>query len=383
MSDWEICRIADRESPIFSDEARAVQSVVDIPLERNSSARGTGSPGDEGRPLRLAQFVAGPENGLVEVVVQWILDPAAPAFNPVVLCGPPGTGKTHLATGLAATWKASFPRRPAVYVTAADFARQLADAIETQTTEDFAATYRGAALLVIEDLDLLEGKEAAQQEFLYTLDAVIQRGGRVVVTCRRVPERMAGFPARLRARLMGGLVVPLVAPEEETRLAVVRRLARLRSVEMTDEAARRLAERLAVTVPELAGALLQLEVRASANGGVVGPKLVARYLDERGDRLRPTIREIALAASRRFSVGLGQLRGPSRQRGAVTARGAAMYLARKLTGHSLREIGEYFGGRDHTTVSHACRKVEETLPGDPTLLQAVTELEEKVCPRSC
>ena len=175
--------------------------VVTIPLPGQPLAGDWSSHDDHGSPTTL-EFFAGPENRLIEPAIAGVLGRQPTPYNPLVLHGPSGTGKSHLARGLAATWKLNFPQSCVVYTTAVDFAREMADAFETQAVEDFRSRYRGASLAVFEDLGELAAKPAAQEELIRTLDAVIQQGGQVVVTASSAPGKSLIFclPCRVAFR---------------------------------------------------------------------------------------------------------------------------------------------------------------------------------------
>ena len=350
--------------------------VVTIPLPGQPLADDSSSQDDHRGPTTL-EFFAGPENCLVEPAVAGVLGRQPTPYNPLVLYGPSGTGKSHLARGLAATWKSNFPQSRVAYTTAVDFAREMADAFETQAVEDFRARYRGVSLAVFEDVGELAAKPAAQEELMRTLDAVIQRGGQVVVTASSAPREIAGFSPALQSRLSAGLCVPLALPGPDTRLAILQRWSNLREVEMADSILKLLAEGLAGTVPELLGAMLQLEVPAREEGRPIDAHQIRDFLSQRDSALRPKLRDIAALTARHFALRLSDLRGSSRRRPVVAARDVAIYLCRQLTRESLSRIGEYFGGRDHTTVLHACRKTEELLQADPAIRQAIDQLQRK------
>lgn len=355
--------------------------VHEIPFPRGTariqSARAR--PADTGAEApRLAKFVVGPENALVDVAVEAVLERPAEAYNPIVFHGPSGTGKSHLVSGLARGWKASRRAQSVVHATAADFARDLGEAIETQTVSDFHTRYTTASLLVLEDLQALGEKRAAQRELLQILDASGDTAQWVVLTSRVAPRLLAGFTSRLKARLIAGLTVPLVPPALETRLVILERLAARRKTALPEDVLRTLAERLPVTVPGLAGALTQLEGTSRLDGQPIDVARVEEYIAALETSRQPPLRDIARLAARHFSLKLADLRGPSRCRSVVAARGVAMYLARRLTQQSLEQIGRYFGGRDHKTVSHSCRRTVERLKTEPGIRQAVTQLESQL-----
>jgi chromosomal replication initiator protein len=347
-----------------------------LPLAGDASSKHGDSKHGRRRPTSL-EFFVGPENCLIEPAVSGVLGRQPSPYNPLVLYGPSGTGKSHLARGLAATWKSNFPHNRVAYATAIDFAREMADAFETQAVEDFRARYRGVTLAVFEDAGELATKPAAQEELSRTLDEVMQRGGQVVLTASAAPQEIAGFLPALRSRLSAGLCVPLALPGPDARLAILQRWSDLREMEMADSILKLLAEGLAGTVPELLGAMLQLELPAREEGRPIDAHHIREFLSQRDSALRPKMQDIASRTARQFSLRLRDLCGPSRRRPVVAARDVAIYLCRQLTRESLGRIGEYFGGRDHTTVMHACRKAEELLQSDPAVAEAVGQLQRK------
>jgi len=348
--------------------------IVSIPL-LGQPFSGRVSPADSaGKASLFREFLAGPENRLVAVAVQSILETGEDFFSPLVLYGPPGTGKTHLALGLATAWTARVGRRPAIYTTGIDFARELADAVETHSTGDFRDRFRRTSLFVLDDLDHLVDKKAAQEELISTLDALEQSAGRVVVTASQPPGQLPKLFPSLVGRLSAGLLVPLSRPGVEAKLAIVRRLISLRSLDVDEAAVHVLAEARESTVPELFGTILQLEMSSKVDGARVDAARVRQCLTERNDFDPPSLSEIAGATARHFALRVSDLRSPSRRRTVVTARGVAMHLARSLTGKSLNEIGRYFGGRDHSTVSYGCSNTEKLLETEPAIREAVAQL---------
>ncbi len=327
--------------------------VVDIPLP----GRRLDSGREEGRSAPACHFLAGPENRLVEVAIRSVLDESpepqldrdssdetdrqldAPLtahrltiYSPLVLYGPSGVGKSHIAHGLAAVWKARGRRQRVVTTTAVDFARELADAIESQAVDEFRTKYRTANLLVFEDLGMLatrkSGKLNAQEEFVRTLDALSAEEHWVVVTASAAPNELPGLLASLRSRLTAGLAIPLAPPGPEARSAVLRKLAALKEMRLPQRVADALAEGLSGTVPELAGALAQLAGRSESSGAPIDVSAVRTYLAQRNRRQQPSVHDIALATARHFSLRLSDLKSPVRRRALVNARGVAVYLAR-------------------------------------------------------
>jgi chromosomal replication initiator protein len=353
----------------------------------------------------LGGFWVGPENHLVAAGVEAILERGGPGSGPVVFCGPCGSGKSHLALGSVNAYKARYRQRSAVYVTAIDFARELADAIDTQAVDEFRRRYRQPSLLAMDDVDRLAGKDASQRELAATLDAILDAGGQALLTSSAAPGQWTGFLPQLQSRLVGGLTIPLALPGPEARAAILRRLAEMRGLDLGEREAEALAQGLKSSVPRMAGALATLEAahrakqasdntdreqtRPAHRDAATAPHdekpaitraLIRAYLAEQTSAVKPSLRDIAAAVARHFSLRLADLRSPSRRRSVVVARDVAMYLARALSGTSLSQIGAYFSGRDHTTVSHGCWKTQLLVGSDEGIRDAVARLRAQLEP---
>jgi chromosomal replication initiator protein len=233
---------------------------------------------------------------------------------------------------------------------------------------------RLAEMLVIDDLAPLAGKNPAQLELQQALDVLEDRDAQVIVTTRALPTEISSLLPSLVSRLVGGLLVPLALPSEATRRAIVGELALLRGIALEESAADALAAGMAVSVPELQGCLLYLQTSARLEGASIDADRVRQYLADGLAPRVPTLRAIAAQSAKHFSLRVADLRSASRRRAVVLARDVAMFLARQLTDKTLEQIGGYFGGRDHTTVLHGCRKTEEHLAADAELRAAVGQL---------
>ncbi len=230
------------------------------------------------------------------------------------------------------------------------------------------------ALFVLEDVAQLGGKRPAQHELVCVLDELADREALVVVTARSLPMHSAVLLPALRSRLSAGLAVPLSLPGPQTRRAILEKLAAAQGLALSNRAIHGLANSLPTSVPALASALLELDLRGRIEGQAIDARRVRQFVTDRTSAGAPSLREIAVVAAKYFGLSLTELKSPNRRQPLVRGRGVAMYLARQLTGKSFEEIGGYFGGRDHTTVLHGCRRTESLLARDRATRQAVAEL---------
>ena len=357
------------------DGTFVISGVASIPVpgpNLGSSLRGAG---ESDRGMALHRYVAGNENRLAVVALGALLEGSGRGYNPLVLHGPHGLGKSHLARGLVDLWNADDRRGEALVTTAADFAREFATAIASDSVDAFRKRHRTASLWVLEDLGDLTTKQAAQQELLLTLDTLSDAGAVVVVTSRSAIGEMPRLHRSLVSRLSAGLVVALSEPGKSARLEIFRDLAAARDIPLAPAVAQLLAEEITGTVFDLAAALLELYMAGKPTGGTTNIEWARRYLADRAARSVPTLREIVAFVAKYFSVKQTVLRSGSRTQSVVLARGVAMYLARRLTTQSLKQIGRSFSNRDHTTVLHHCRKIDGLLGSDPMIRRAVVDLE--------
>jgi chromosomal replication initiator protein len=321
----------------------------------------------------FADWVTLPENRAARLAVGQVAEAvsagrAGRLLNPLFLHGPPGTGKSHLAAALVEQVTRQAPGTAVAVLGAGDFEGP------ERTPDDSGelASARKVDLLVVEDVQHLPSRVV--EAFVSLVDRGLARGQQQVFTATAGPALLAHLPARLASRLAGGLVVGLATLAPQSRLAFLQERARQRGLDVEGEALAWLAEHLPGSARPLDGALARLETLARLGGRPPSVDEVAGAFSAEAEAGRPTVERIAQRVSRYFRVEPRQLQSRARSRGTLLPRQVGMYLARQLTGLSLGQIGAYFGGRDHSTVLHACRKVEQALAVDVPLGQAVRQL---------
>lgn len=360
-----------------------ISGIFSIPLSVAPPAEGgSGSlprgPSSAERGDSLA-LIAGPENSLVRVLLDAVQAETLP-YNPIVLVGGSGLGKSSLLQALAQRRQIAWPGMACVLTTAADFARGYNHAYETKSLGDFRSRHQRAGILAIDDVHRLANKPAAQQELIATLDAMLRRGSLVIVTLRRQPTEVRGLAPSLVSRLSSGLIVPLALPEAAARRAMVEQLSQQLEIPLPDDVVERLAgaspgKRPVFATPvQLRHAVLQLAHLAKSNEASIDVQLVDQVVREHQPETKTTLRQVTSAVAKHFQLTGQDLKGQSRQQTVVRARSLAMFLCRELTGASYAEVGQFFGGRDHTTVLHACRKIAGLLTEDNTLRELSEDL---------
>jgi chromosomal replication initiator protein len=328
--------------------------------------------------------VIGDSNRLAHAAALAVAEMPGLAYNPLFICGPPGLGKTHLLHSIANYVTAYGAGATVRYTTAEAFTNHFVGAVRGTGVEAFKAAYRGVDVLLVDDVQFLQEKAQTEQEFFHTFNALHQAGAQVVLTSDRLPRDLGALELRLRERFEAGLVTDVRAPDPATRLTILRKRVQQDDVGMIDPAALELiADRVVDNVRTLEGALVRVVAFGSLTGRPVTSELAAEVLaglyPELAKRTTPTtVAEIQELTAEAFGISVDALVSSSRAGAVAWPRQVAMYLTRELTAQSLPAIGSAFGGRNHTTVLHACRRTAERIAGDAEAFDVVRRLTESL-----
>ena len=362
--------VAPREKPKASaQEARQAQRPASIvtPISQPLNDKYT-----------FASFVVGPSNRLAHAAALAVAENPGKVYNPFFLYGGPGLGKTHLLQAIGHHAAAKHPGIRIAYVSAETFTSQYVNMVHREKrAEEFRRDYRSINLWLMDDIQFLAGKERTKEEFFHTFNALYQTDGQIVLSCDRSPRDLSPMEERLKSRFEAGLVADIGPPDLETRIAILSAKARSEKAEIPPSILECVADLIPTNVRALEGALVTLLAYSSLMKAPLTAQLarevLSRYIDERKfAELTPDAVQIAVAHA--FSVSLDEIRGPKRDKPVVLARHVAMYLARKLTDFPLLGIGKAFGGRNHSSVLHACSRISVLLEEDPDLRGRVDDL---------
>ena len=394
MRDWVQSHYADRIRALWLGEDAGIRSV-DIKVEPAARGLAGARPGEAGAAAASAQvaapvavpaakvngelgapvdprftfenFVVGKSNELAHAAARRVAETQAVRFNPLFLYGGVGLGKTHLMHAIAWHIRDRDPERKVIYLSAEKFMYQFIRALRYKDTMAFKEQFRSVDLLMIDDVQFIGGKESTQEEFFHTFNALVDRNRQVVISGDRSPSDLDGMEERMRSRLGWGLVADIHATDYELRLGILQSKAELANVgDVPRQVLEFLAHRITSNVRELEGALNRVLAYASLVGRAITLETTQEVLQDllRANDRRVTIDDIQRRVAEHYNIRLADMHSERRARAVARPRQIAMYLAKQLTSRSLPEIGRKFGGRDHTTVMHAVKRVEELCNSD-------------------
>jgi chromosomal replication initiator protein len=326
-------------------------------------------------------FVIGSSNRFAHAAAVAVAEQPARAYNPLFIYGDSGLGKTHLLHAIGHYNKALFRGARIRYISSEEFTNEFINSIRDDRNDAFQSRYRNVDMLLVDDIQFLSGKVQTQEEFFHTFNTLHNANKQIVVTSDLPPKKLPDFEERMRSRFEWGLITDIQPPDLETRIAILRKKRQQEAFEVPEEDLEYIASRISSNIRELEGALIRVKAYANLNRSPVNLEITKFVLDS----LLPespgpeiTAEAIMKQTAEYFGVSMDDLTGASRSRTLVTARQIAMYLCRELTDLSLPRIGQSFGGRDHTTVMHADRKIRSQMPERRQLYNQVSELTARI-----
>jgi chromosomal replication initiator protein len=392
MRDWVRSQYGGRLLDLWSDEntdirgieivtapgsgpakqtAHAVSACTARPVVTEGAIEGFGAALDP--RFTFDNFVTGKPNELAFAAARRVAESASVTFNPLFLYGGVGLGKTHLMHAIAWQISRQSPERRIIYLSAEKFMYQFIRALRYKDTVAFKEQFRSVDILMIDDFQFISGKDSTQEEFFHTFNALVDRNRQIVISADKSPNDLEGIEERMRSRLGWGLVADLHPTTYELRVGILQSKAEGLGIEIPPKVFEYLAHKITSNVRELEGALNRIVAAASLVGRPVTLESTQEILHDllRASDRRITIEEIQKRVAEHFNIKLAEMSSARRSRAVARPRQVAMYLAKQLTSRSLPEIGRKFGGRDHTTVMHAVRKVEELRTADAAFAEDV------------
>lgn len=354
-------------------------------------------PGDQGASVRVVPgvrqrkvlnlnprysfrtFVVGASNQFAHAASLAVAERPAQAYNPLFIYGGVGLGKTHLLNAIG-NYVAERSDLKIAYVTTEQFTNEVINSIRYDKMIDLRKRYRSIDMLLVDDVQFLAGKERTQEEFFHTFNTLYEARKQIVLSSDRFPKEMPDIEERLRSRFEWGLIADLQPPDVETRIAILRKKSEDEGVELPDDVIQYLAENMKHNIRELEGSLVRLGAYSSLTGHPIAMDMAKNVLrDIIGEKKKIiTMTDIEEAVSERFHVKTSDLKSRRRSKTLVHPRQIAMYLCRELTDASFPEIGRHFGGKDHTTIIHACKQIAKAKEADPALRATLESLKTQI-----
>lgn len=323
-------------------------------------------------------FVIGPGNRLAHAAAMGVAERPGRAYNPMFVHGGVGLGKSHLLQAVCLRIAEMSPGATMYYTSCEGFMTQFIEAVQAGLMADFRHRFRDVDVLVVDDIHFLAKRDRTQEEFFHTFNALYQANKQIILSSDAPPEEIPDLEERLVSRFKWGLVTKIEPPDYETRVEIIKAKARMRGLDLSDDVACFIAERIKSNIRELEGAVTKLQIQSKVEGRPIDAALAASALGDVLIAAVPSIHSIVTAVTSYYGVRLADLQSKRRQQSVVLPRQICMYLARRLTRHSLEEIGGFFGGRDHTTVMHAIKAVEARREQDDKLDPVIRSMEDRL-----
>ena len=329
----------------------------------------------------FSTFVTGKSNEFAHAASLAVAEAPAQAYNPLFLYGGVGLGKTHLMHAIGHYILSQNPDSKVVYVSSEKFTNELINSIREYRNEEFRNKYRNVDVLLIDDIQFIAGKEGTQEEFFHTFNALHEANKQIIISSDRPPHDIPTLEDRLRSRFEWGLTTDIQAPDLETRMAILRKKATLENLEIPDDVVLLIANKIHSNIRELEGALIKVVAYSSLTNRSITEELAEEALKDIISNHKPveiTVDLIKDKVSKRFNIRIDEFSSKKRTRAIAYPRQVAMYLTRELTDLSLPKIGDEFGGRDHTTVIHACEKISNDINKDNLFRKKIEDIIEEL-----